>query len=137
MMIKSTSIYSLILLGFLVLYSCTKEPCLDIPKLDQYTELTKNWFVDESIGNTTFTDKNGINQTLVKQTSDYFASENVIEDDCGNTYGSFNYSIQYLTSLSNIHFSVDIGGGRDVLLEGRVGRRLKGIGRGWRLVLWR
>lgn len=111
MMIKSTFNYNLILLGFLAFYSCIEEPCLDIPKLNQYTELTKSWFVDESIGNTTFTDKNGINQTLIKQTFDYFDFEDTIEDDCGNTYGNFNYSIQYLTSLSNIHFLIDIRGG--------------------------
>ena len=48
---------------------------------------------------------------MVKQTSYYSSIDDFIEDDCGNIYGDFHYSIQYITSLSNIHFHIYIGGG--------------------------
>lgn len=34
----------------------------------------------------------------------------MVEDDCGNTYGSFYFSIQYNTSLSSLNFMIDING---------------------------
>ncbi|MDZ7775514.1 MAG: hypothetical protein U5L09_07890 [Bacteroidales bacterium] len=34
----------------------------------------------------------------------------MVDDDCGNTYGSFYFSIQYNTSLSPLNFMVDING---------------------------
>lgn len=107
---KSILIRSAIAIALLKCLSCDKEPCFDIPKLNEYTEFTKGWFIDESIGNTTFTDSKGISQTLVKLESYLYVLENFIEDDCGVFYDYFNHSSQYLTSLSTIHFMVDVGG---------------------------
>lgn len=109
MKIKSILYRSIIAVVLLKCLSCNKEPCFDIPKIDEYIEFTKSWFVNENIGNTTFIDSKGISQTLVKQES-YYTSEKFIEDDCGISYDYFNHSSQYLTSLSSIHFMVDIGG---------------------------
>jgi hypothetical protein len=96
----------------LFLISCVNEPCFDVVDLDKKTEDIIEWFVDETIQNKTIVDTNGISETL--ETFDYFRtpqySENSNEDDCGNSYGSWSSTIQYTTSLSRIHFSIDIRG---------------------------
>lgn len=99
-----------ILLFLLLVLGCKKEPCLNITELDKYSAKTKEWFVNDSIGNQKLTDINGIKQTLIVSSRYSSTHENMVEDDCGNTYGSFNFSIQYNTSLSPLHFMVDIYG---------------------------
>ncbi|WP_420320247.1 hypothetical protein [Flagellimonas sp.] len=108
-MTKSISNHNKVVILLLACLSCSTEPCFDIPKIDRFTEYTKDWFVDENIGNTTFIDSNGISQTLIKQDS-YYYSHSFIEDDCGKTYDHFNHSIQLITSLSGLHFIIDVGG---------------------------
>lgn len=97
---------------FLVLlaFGCDKEPCLDVPELDRLSAEAKEWFVNDSIGYQTLTDENGISQTL--QITDTYSggSDDSVEDDCGNTYGSFYSSIRYRTSVSPLHIEVDIQG---------------------------
>jgi hypothetical protein len=100
---------SLLFLLFLI-FGCDKEPCLNIPELDKQSALTKEWFVHDSIGNQKITDNNGINQTLIVSSRNSNIHEHAVEDDCGNTYGSFSSTIQYNTSLSPYHFMVDIHG---------------------------
>ena len=95
---------------FMFILGCKKEPCLDIPKLDRQTALTKEWFVNDSIGNQIITDANGISQTFIVSSLNSNFHENMMGDDCGNTYGSFDFSIQYNTSLSSLHFMVNIHG---------------------------
>ena len=87
-----------------------KEPCLDIQELDKRSALTKEWFVSDSIGDQKITDTNGISQTLVVSTGYYNSYDKIVEDYCGNIYGSFNFSIQYNTTLSPLHFLIDING---------------------------
>ena len=109
---KLQSKNNLILLSLLLLIfgGCVKEPCLNIAELDKQTAETMEWFVNDSIGNQTITDKNGISQTLIVSSRYSDFHENILEDDCGNTYGSFHFSIQYNTSLSPLHLMVDIHG---------------------------
>lgn len=102
---------SLILFIFLTLtFGCIKEPCLDIQELDKQSALTKEWFLNDSIGNQKITDKNGISQTLIISSRHYHSWDIIIEDNCGNIYGSFYFSIQYNTSLSPLNFMIDIHG---------------------------
>ncbi len=90
--------------------ACTKE-CLDVPKLDEYRKIVKEWTVYDTIGNQTISDNNGIRQTLIVSSIDSVSYDNTTEDDCGNTYGSFFFSIQYNTSLSPLNFMIDINTG--------------------------
>lgn len=89
---------------------CVHDPCLEIDKLNKYSNSTKEWFVNDTIDNPTFVDENGISQTLIVSSLYSYSYDQVIEDDCGNTFGSFDFSIQYNTSMSPIHFSIDIHG---------------------------
>jgi len=100
----------LIIISVFFLSSCEKE-CLEIQKLDEYMKVVKEWTVLDTIGNQIIIDNNGIKQTLVVTSRDSFSPDNTAEDDCGNTYGSFLYSIQYNTSLSPLNFMIDINGG--------------------------
>lgn len=104
-------INSAIVVSFLlIIMGCENEPCLDIEELDKKSSTTKEWFVDDSISNKTITDKNGISQSLVITARDLNSYDISVEDDCGNIYGSFHLSIQYRTTLSPLHFMVDIHG---------------------------
>lgn len=94
----------------LLALGCVKEPCLDIAELDRQSALTKEWFVNDSIGNQTIVDTNGIRQTLNIGSRQQHKWDNIVEDDCGNFYGSFSFSAQYNTSLSPLHLMVDIHG---------------------------
>lgn len=100
----------LLSLFLLIFLGCVKEPCLNIHELDKQTAQTKEWFVNDSIGNQKITDENGISQTLIVSSLYSDFHENIVEDDCGNTYGSFDFSIQYNTSLSPLNFMIDIRG---------------------------
>ena len=113
MMKPSPSISKLLLLlfsGILLTAGCVKEPCLDLEKLDRYSAQTREWFVDDTIGNRTIVDEHGITQTLAVSSRDSAYFEHTVEDDCGNTYGSFDFSIQYNTSLAPLFFMVVIHG---------------------------
>src|SRR5690554_648233 len=90
--------------------SCDPDPCLDLYALDQLTAETQEWFLDESVGNQILTDKNGISQTLILGQTYANSHDNSVEDACGNTYGSFDFSIHYHTSISPLTFMVDIRG---------------------------
>ena len=109
---KHLQLMNKLALVFIVLcaFSCDKDPCFDIPELDRLSAETKEWYVNDSIGNETITDKNGISQTLTQSQIYSGGYENSSEDGCGNTYGSFRFSIQYHTSVSPLHFMVDIHG---------------------------
>lgn len=86
------------------------DPCLDLDELDELSAMTREWFVHDSIGNTIITDQYGISQTLRLHRDPMSETEIQVQDDCGNHYGSFYYTIQYNTSMSNIHFLVGIAG---------------------------
>jgi hypothetical protein len=94
----------------ILLSACGKDPCLDIAALDALSAETKAWFAGDSIGNKVITDAQGISQTMIMGSPYYHESEVAVEDDCGQTYGSFYYSLQYRTSMSPLHFMVNICG---------------------------
>ncbi len=103
--------HSLFIVFLFVIFSgCDKEPCLDIAELDKRSALTREWFVDDSIGNRELSDSHGMSQTLVVRSRYSGEYDNMVEDDCGNTYGSFYFSIQYNISLSPLNFMIDING---------------------------
>lgn len=103
--------HSLLIVFFFVIFiGCEKAPCLDIPVLDKRSALTREWFVDDSIGNRELSDRNGMSQTLIVSSRYSDEYDDMVEDDCGNTYGSFYFSIQYNTSLSPLNFMIDING---------------------------
>lgn len=104
-------ISNLILITLLLsVIGCINEPCLEIHKLDKLSSETKEWFVNNDIGNQSITDENGISQTLIISSRDSISYKNSVEDNCGNTYGDFRFDVQYKTSLSPIHFSIHING---------------------------
>ncbi|WP_421919617.1 hypothetical protein [Marinifilum sp.] len=94
----------------ILIYGCVNEPCLDIKELDRQSAITKEWYVNDSIGNQIIVDKNEISQTLTISSRHQHKWDDIVEDDCGNVYGSFYFTIQYNTSLSPLHFMVDIHG---------------------------
>ena len=102
---------NLVTFTFLILsFGCVKEPCLDIAELDKQSAITKEWFVNDSIGDQVIVDKNGISQTLIISSRQQHHWDDIVEDDCGNIYGSFYFTVQYNTSLSPLHLMVDIHG---------------------------
>lgn len=103
---NSIALFTILIFSF----GCIKEPCLDIVELDKQSAVTKEWFVNDSIGNKIIVDKNGIKQTLTISSRNQHKWDDIVEDDCGNIYGSFYFTIQYNTSLSPLHFMVDIHG---------------------------
>lgn len=109
---KDLQLMNKVVIVFLVLltFGCDKEPCLDIPALDKISAETKEWYVNDSIGNRTLTDDNGISQTLKISNAYAGGHDDSVEDDCGNHYGSFYFFIQYQTSVSPLNIEVDIHG---------------------------
>ncbi len=99
-----------ILFFLLITIGCRKEPCFNYAELDEYSAITKEWFVDESIGNRPLIDINGINQTLQIVTNDISSTDDSSEDACGNIYGRFSQSIDYITSVSPLRFNFRING---------------------------
>lgn len=95
----------------LIAFGCDKEPCLDVPELDRLSAEAKEWFVNDSIDYQILSDENGISQTLEVTDTYTGGNDDSVEDDCGNTYGSFYNSTQYRTSVSPLHIDVDIHGG--------------------------
>jgi len=98
----------LLVITILFIAGCTKSPCLNIPELDIHSIETKSWHVDDSIGTREIIDNNGIRQSLVVSQRSLGENPKSVIDDCGNTYGSTYFSIQYNTSLSPLHLMVDI-----------------------------
>ena len=89
---------------------CNKDPCFNISELDNLSAQTQEWYIHDSIGNRTITDQNGINQTLVVIDRNSGRHENTATDECGNSYGSFYYSVQYQASISPVNLLMDIRG---------------------------
>lgn len=98
-----------ILPALLMMVSCKKDPCLDLTKLEQLRQEMVSWYPDTTYTSLLVTDRNGISQSMT-YFSYYFDSERVIEDDCGNTYGSYDFSIQYRTTVSPYNFYISIRG---------------------------
>ncbi len=105
----------ILLIPFLLFFTgCIEESCMDIAKLDQMTATLKEWYAPDSILHKTIVDQHGMRQTLTMSSWHTHYFDDIIEDDCGNTYGSNYCSIQYNTSLSPLHFMVDLqGSGND------------------------
>lgn len=96
------------LLPFVV--SCKKEPCLDLVLLESLRQEMETWYVTPGPVNQVIVDRNGIHQTLLRSEITHFTSDRSVEDDCGAHFGSHNFSIQYNTSVSPLHFMVDLRG---------------------------
>jgi hypothetical protein len=94
----------------LLMPSCGNEDCLDLNQLDLLKTEMEEWLIDTTGHHITFRDQNNIRQTLVL--TDYSSNhyDVIVEDDCGNTYGSWDYSAQYSMSVSPLNFMVNIRG---------------------------
>lgn len=103
-----------LILMLLLVLGCRKDPCFNIAELDKQTAATKEWLVDDTIGNQIISDTNGIHQTLRIDSKNLFTVESSAEDDCGNTYSSFDFSISFITSFSRNSFMINIYGGADL-----------------------
>lgn len=90
--------------------SCTKEPCLDMNRINELTLEMQQWYVDSSHQEMLLKDRNGISQTLLLRAFSGYITEAHVMDDCGNSSKSYYHSLQYTTSLSPLHFSIDISG---------------------------
>jgi hypothetical protein len=77
--------------------------------LDRKMAEIKEWRVHDSIGNATVSDDYGIRQTLETVKHEKY-HDDMVEDDCGNTYGSYDFSIDYIASLEHLSFSVVLHG---------------------------
>lgn len=102
---------ALLFLFIVSFFSCTDSNCIDITKSDKLTKESKQWIVNDTIGNRTLTDNNGFKQTLILTGSDSNYFEKSVEDDCGNSYGSFSYSVQFNTSMMPFNFMVMLNTG--------------------------
>lgn len=91
-------------------FSCEKEPCINIEELDELSKETKEWYTDENIEDQTMIDQNGVSQTLKVFSIHKNSSAETYRDNCGNSYGSFNFSIQYQMSISPINFDINVRG---------------------------
>ncbi len=93
----------------LSLLSCSKVK-FDTVELDSYNNDLIQWITAPSDTNVLFVDSNGLAQTIT--ICDYYEnSSDVIEtDDYGNSYGSFNKEITYISSISNIRLFVSSNG---------------------------
>ena len=99
-----------LLLIVLLFSACGDDDCLDIERLDQLSATAKQWYVDPALGNRNLIDSNGVNQTLVVANTTEHTVPDAVEDDCGNIYGSFDYTVSFIPSLSPIIFEIDING---------------------------
>jgi hypothetical protein len=71
----------------------------------------KSWKFEDSLGNRILVDDHNIIQTLKFMDSDSVYFEKTLEDDCGNTYGSFMASVQFNTSMGFYNFMIMLGAG--------------------------
>ena len=105
------SIISLVFTSLVFLMpSCGKDDCLDLAELDLLKAEMEEWRIDTSLSLVQFRDQNNICQTLVL--NDYRSSHHdvIVEDDCGNSYGSWDNSAQFSMSVSPLNFMVNIRG---------------------------
>ncbi len=91
--------------------SCGETGCIDTERSDYYKNITKEWFVADSIKYRDIVDDTGFSQTLLKVSCNTFVVEDACSDDCGASYNRFMYSVGFRTSVSPYSFSVDISSG--------------------------
>ena len=100
----------LALFGFVfALSTCKNEPCLDLAKLESLRQEMVRWYPDTTQTRFIIVDRHGISQSMTLSYY-YFQTENTVEDDCGNKYGSYDLSLNYRTSVSPLNFTVNIRG---------------------------
>jgi hypothetical protein len=112
-MMKALNLFHRVLLLLpvsLLFLSCSKEPCLDMARIDEFTLEMQQWYVDSSHQQMLLKDRNGISQTLLLSAFSGYIMEGHVMDDCGNSSKSYYHSLQYTTSLSPLHFMIDISG---------------------------
>lgn len=90
---------------------CNKEPCLDMPLIERLSQELQTWYVTDTASMVfLITDSHGISQSLVADKPWRHVMEGHVTDDCGQQSPSYNFSMQYTTSVSPLHFMVDIRG---------------------------
>ena len=101
----------LIIKTYLILFiavGCRDEECLDIEQLDYYRNLTKDWYINAFIDDRIIQNNDSIRMTLVVSDSHTYNFGDIVYDDCGNSYESESFSIQYGTSLLPVWLGIDI-----------------------------
>ncbi len=100
----------LIIKTYLILFivvGCRDEECLDIEQLDYYRNLTKDWYINAFIDDQIIQNNDSIRMTLIVSDSHTHNFGDIVYDDCGNSYESENFSIQYRTSLLPVWLGID------------------------------
>jgi hypothetical protein len=104
------TIRALALIGFIFTISnCKKDPCLDLIKLESLRQEMVSWYPDTTQTRFIIVDRNGISQSMTLSFY-YYQTENSVEDDCGNKYGSYDLTLNYRTSVSPLNFTINIRG---------------------------
>ncbi len=94
---------------FAVFTSCKKEPCVDAEAFESLRQEMVQWYPDTTNTRFVVADRNSITQSMSMQYY-YFDSQNIYTDDCGNSYGQYNLSLWYQTSVSPFSFTVNVRG---------------------------
>ncbi len=106
--IKKTSFLALIALQ---LCSCSDKTCLDLELIQTLEQEMFSWYVDDTASKSYFiSDRYGMGQSLFAYKPEANQTNQQVEDDCGQTANAYFFSIQYNTSVSPLHFMVDILG---------------------------
>ncbi len=102
-------INSLFILMLICMNSCREDECIDRNQVEIHLNNMLKWYITENISLQTITDQNGISQTFTASYSEIVFDDS-IEDDCGQSFESYYQNSQYTTSVSPLHFSLDING---------------------------
>ena len=102
-MFKSISKYTLIILIFITLFSC-REPCLDIPLINEKTEEMQSWYTNSEISIKSVTSSVGISDEITL-THEFYNYGDSIWDDCGNATESERSTVRY--DFFNFPFSIE------------------------------
>ena len=90
--------------------SCGKMNCIDMGLSDHYSGITKEWVVNDTIGDAFLVDDKGNGQMLSVVSRDSTVIKDAFSDDCGNYFDDYKFSIVYKTSKSPFEFDVNIKG---------------------------
>lgn len=109
-MVKHLLLIGSISVGVFLNCLLNPEPCIKPDQLDSYTATTLEWLSPMNDSLLTFTDQNGLEETVIR--SDYYEHiwDELVEDDCGHTYGSVDRSINYLSSISQNFIEISLRG---------------------------
>ena len=100
----------IIKLSFILIIAvgCRDDECLDIEQLDYYRNLTKDWYTNALINDQIIQNDDNIRMTLIVRDLNTHNFGDIVHDDCGNSYESEYFSVQYNISLLPVAIGIDI-----------------------------